>query len=39
MALYLRDAENEDGIAESKHKKGIYSLTRIVIEFVKVWMN
>ncbi len=35
----FRDAENTDGIAESSHKNGIYSLTRNVTEFVKVWMN
>ncbi len=35
----FRDAENADGIAESSHKNGIYSLTRNVTEFVKVWMN
>ncbi len=35
----FRDAENMDGIAESSHKNGIYSLTRNVKEFVKVWMN
>ncbi len=33
------DAENADGIAESSHKNGIYSLTWNVTEFVKVWMN
>ncbi len=35
----FRDAENADGIAESSHRNGIYSLTRNVTEFVKVWMN
>ncbi len=35
----FRDTENADGIAESSHKNGIYSLTRNVTEFVKVWMN
>ncbi len=35
----FRDAENADGITESSHKNGIYSLTRNVMEFVKVWMN
>ncbi len=35
----FRDAENTDGIAESSHKNGIYSLTWNVTEFVKVWMN
>ncbi len=35
----FRDAENADGIAESSHKNGIYSLTRNVTEFVKVWKN
>ncbi len=35
----FRDAENVDRIAESSHKNGIYSLTRNVMEFVKVWMN
>ncbi len=35
----FHDAENTDGIAESSHKNGIYSLTRNVTEFVKVWMN
>ncbi len=35
----FRDAENVDGIAESSHKNGIYSLTWNVTEFVKVWMN
>ncbi len=40
LGLYdFRNAENADGIAESSHKNGIYSLTRNVIEFVKVWMN
>ncbi len=33
------DAENADGIAESSHKNGTYSLVRNVTEFVKVWMN
>ncbi len=28
----FRDAENADGIAESSHKNGIYSLTRNVTE-------
>ncbi len=35
----FRDAENADGIAESSHKNGIYSLMRNVAEFVRVWMN
>ncbi len=35
----FRDAENADGIAESSHKNGIYSLMQNVTEFVKVWMN
>ncbi len=35
----FHDAENADGIAESSHKNGIYSLTQNVTEFVKVWMN
>ncbi len=35
----FRDAENTDGIAESSHKNGIYSLTWNVTECVKVWMN
>ncbi len=35
----FRDAENVDGITESSHKNVIYSLTRNVTEFVKVWMN
>ncbi len=35
----FRDAENADGIVESSHKNGIYSLTQNVTEFVKVWMN
>ncbi len=35
----FRDAENVDGIVESSHKNGIYSLTRNVTECVKVWMN
>ncbi len=35
----FRDAENADGMAEISHKNGIYSLTRNVTEFVKVWMN
>ncbi len=35
----FRDAENAEGIAESSHKNGIYSLTRNVTEFVKVWIN
>ncbi len=40
LGLYdFRNAENADGIAESSHKNGIYSLTRNVMEFVKVWMN
>ncbi len=34
----FHDVENTDGIAESSHKNGIYSLTRNVTEFVKVWM-
>ncbi len=33
---HFRDAENTDGILESSHKNGIYSLTRNVMEFVKV---
>ncbi len=32
-------AENTDGIAESSHKNGIYSITYNVMEFVKVCMN
>ncbi len=40
LGLYdFRNAENADGIAESSHKNGIYSLTRKVTEFVKVWIN
>ncbi len=40
VRLYdFRDAENASGISESSHKNGIYSLTRNVTEFVKVWMN
>ncbi len=35
----FRDAENADGITESSHKNGIYSLPLNVTEFVKVWMN
>ncbi len=35
----FRDAENADGIAESSHKNGIYSLMWNVTEFVKVRMN
>ncbi len=35
----FHDAENADGISESSHKNGIYSLMRNVTEFVKVWMN
>ncbi len=35
----FRDAENTDRILESSHKNGIYSLTRNVTKFVKVWMN
>ncbi len=35
----FHDAENADGIAESNHKNGIYSLMRNVMEFVKVWIN
>ncbi len=31
----FRDAETADGIAESSHKNGIYSLTR----YLQVWMN
>ncbi len=38
-AYDFRDAENADGIAESSHKNGIYSLARNVTEFVKVWIN
>ncbi len=30
----FRDAENVDGITESSHKNGIYSLARNVKEFV-----
>ncbi len=36
QAYDFRDAENADGISESSHKNGIYSLTRNVTEFVKV---
>ncbi len=32
----FRNVENADGIAESIHKNGIYSLTLNVTEFVKV---
>ncbi len=35
----FHDAENADGIAESSHKNGIYSLMKNVTEFVKVWTN
>ncbi len=35
----FRDAENADVIAESSLKNGIYSLTRNVTDFVKVWIN
>ncbi len=33
----FRDAENADGIEESSHKNGIYSLTRNVSKFG--WIN
>ncbi len=33
----FRDAENADGITESSHKNGIYSLMRNITECVKVW--
>ncbi len=37
VGLYdFRDAENADRIAESSHKNFIYSLTRNVMEVVKV---
>ncbi len=35
----FRNAESADGIVESSHKNRIYSLTRNVTEFIKVWMN
>ncbi len=34
----FRDAENADRISESSYKNGIYSLTRNVTEFVKVYI-
>jgi len=35
----FRNAQSADRIAESSHKNRIYSLTRNVTEFIKVWMN
>ncbi len=35
----VRDAENAGGIAEMQSYNGIYRITRIVMEFVAVWMN
>lgn len=35
----FRNAENADGITESRHKHGIYFITQNVAEFAKFWMN